>query len=108
MVSRFRALHPDLLLFPFARCFPGGRADQTRWDTEELPDYVSRVVLSGAPALMVNYIGDLGLEDSPCFGGAFAVSADGEVLAALPLGVEGMLIIDLERVTRKKGLRNER
>jgi predicted amidohydrolase len=102
MVSRFRALHPDLLLFPFARCFPGGRADQTRWDTEELPDYVSRVVLAGAPALMVNYIGDLGLEDSPCFGGAFAVSADGEVLAALPLGVEGMLIVDLGRLLRQE------
>ena len=97
LVARFRALRPDLLLFPFARCFPDGSADQARWDTEEMPEYTRQVVSAGAPALMTNYIGDPGLEECPSFGGAFAVSADGEVIASLPLGVEGALLVDLDR-----------
>jgi predicted amidohydrolase len=101
IVTRFRDTNPDLLLFPFARCFPGGAVDQTRWDKVELPKYISRLKLLGTPALMVNYIGHKSIEDSPCFGGAFAISADGEVLAALSLGVQGIKIVDLDKLLRK-------
>ena len=52
----------------------------------------------GAPALMTNYIGDQDIEECPSFGGAFAVSADGEVAASLPLGVEGALLVDLDKL----------
>ena len=89
IVSRFRALRPDWLLFPFAR------SDQARWDTEELPQYAQRVKLAQTPALMVNYIGDSSLPDDNSFGGAFFISAEGEVRARLPLGVEGSLIVEL-------------
>lgn len=85
LVARFRALRPDLLLFPFARCFLDGSADQARWDAEEMPEYARQVVSAGAPALMTNYIGDPDIEECPSFGGAFAVSADGEVVASLPI-----------------------
>lgn len=98
IVARFRALRPDLLLFPFARCFADGSADQARWDTEEMPEYARQVVSAGAPALMTNYIGDPDIEECPSFGGAFAVSVDGEVVASLPLGVEGALLVDLDRL----------
>ena len=90
--SRFRALRPDWLLLPFARCFPDGTADQVRWDTEELPQYAQRVKLAQTPALMVNYIGDSSLPDDNSFGGAFFISAEGEVRARLPLGVEDSLV----------------
>ena len=95
IVSRFRALRPDWLLLPFARCFPDGTADQVRWDTEELPQYAQRVKLARTPALMVNYIGDSSLSDDDSFGGAFFISAEGEVRARLPLGVEDSLIVEL-------------
>jgi predicted amidohydrolase len=95
IVSRFRALRPDWLLFPFARCFPDGAVDQVRWDAEELPQYAQRVKLAQTPALMVNYIGDSSLLDDNSFGGAFFISAEGEVRARLPLGVEGSLIVEL-------------
>mgnify|MGYP001394989757 FL=1 len=98
LVVRFRALRPDLLLFPFARCFPDGSADQARWDAEEMPEYARQVASVGAPALMTNYIGDPDIEECPSFGGAFAVSAGGEVVASLPLGVEGILLVDLDRL----------
>lgn len=51
---------------------------------------------------MVNYIGDPSVEECPCFGGAYAVSANGEVQAALPLGVEGILVVDLDRVLEEQ------
>lgn len=95
IVARFRSLRPDWLLFPFARCVADGTADQGRWDTEELPEYVARVKRVGAPALMVNYLADRSLGDGGSFGGAFVVSGQGEVVAHHPLGVEGVLIVDL-------------
>jgi hypothetical protein len=53
------------------------------------------VKLAQTPALMVNYIGDSSLLDDNSFGGAFFISAEGEVRARLPLGVEGSLIVEL-------------
>lgn len=96
IVARFRAQRPDLLLFPFARCFDDFSADQRRWDTEEMPEYAARVKLAGVPALMVNYLGDAtSLPEDHSFGGAFYVSAAGEVLTGHPLGAEGTLLVDL-------------
>jgi len=95
IVSRFRALRPDLLLLPFARCFPDYSTHQARWGSEELPEYAHRVLLAGVPALMVNYVGHPS-HGEYSFGGAFFVSADGEVRASLPLGVEGVLVVELQ------------
>jgi len=95
IVERFRALRPDWLLYPLARCFSDGAADQRRWEEEELPDYVQRVRRTGATALMVNYLAERDLQGG-AFGGAGVVRPDGEVLASLPLGEEGMLLVDLE------------
>ncbi|OGG43928.1 MAG: hypothetical protein A3F84_18900 [Candidatus Handelsmanbacteria bacterium RIFCSPLOWO2_12_FULL_64_10] len=101
IVSRFVDLRADWLLFPFARCFSDGTADQVRWDTEELPEYVERIRMVRTPALMVNYLADSSLQDDNSFGGAFLVSAQGEVVARYPLGVEGTLMVDLQEESDK-------
>jgi len=95
---RFRALEPDWLLYPLARCFSDGAVDQQRWKEEELPDYIERVQRSGATALMVNYLAGRDLMGGAC-GGAWVVRPNGQVVASLPLGEEGMLLVDLESPT---------
>jgi predicted amidohydrolase len=94
IVDRARALRPDLLLFPFARNFPGGVIDQERWDREEVPEYAGRAKLIGCTALMANYLGDTEADEAS-FGGAMVVSQDGEVTASLPLGRKDVLISDI-------------
>jgi len=109
IVARFRNLQPDWLLFPFARCFSDGSCDEDRWDREELSQYLNRVKLTGTPALMTNYLGDRSLSQDSSFGGAFFVSREGELLGRLPLGEEGMLIIDMkERRTIESPVLNRR
>lgn len=103
IMLRFRNLSVDWMLFPFERSFADGSADQTRWDREELPDYANRVALAQTPALMVNYLTDETLSDDGSFGGAFVISAQGDVLARHPLGVEGILFVDLEDVIGQPG-----
>lgn len=96
IVSRFQSLGADWLLFPFARCFSDGTANQSRWDTEELPEYAQRVRMTQTTAFMVNYLTDCSLPDDHSFGGAFVISSEGEVLASQPLGEEGILIVEIE------------
>jgi len=96
ILSRFKELKSDWLLFPFARSFTDGTSNQQRWETEELPLYRQRVKMAGAPALMVNYLADNNLPWDNSFGGAFFVSAHGEVMASHPLGREGILTFNLE------------
>ena len=101
IVSRFQDLRADWLLFPFARCFSDRTSNQSRWDTEELPQYAERIMMIQTPALMVNYLADSSLLDDDSFGGAFVISAEGKVLASHPLGTEGTLIIDLEEISNR-------
>ena len=105
IVSRFRHLAADWLLFPFARGSPHGQAHQARWDAEELPEYAQRVAMARTPALMVNYLVDASLPDDDSFGGAFLISAKGQVLARHPLGVEGMLLVDMTQLHQDDVLR---
>jgi len=97
IVNQFKALLPDWMLFPLARCFSDGSMDQHRWDTEELPDYLARVRMSETPTLMVNYLADAKLTDGNSFGGAFVVSASGKLIASYPLGKPGILFVDLDQ-----------
>jgi predicted amidohydrolase len=96
ILSRFRDLRADWLLFPFARCFSDGTVDQDCWDREELPEYLERVKMVRTPALMANYLADSSLKDDNGFGGAFFASAEGKLIASRPLGKEGMLIVEIE------------
>jgi predicted amidohydrolase len=100
IVERVRALRPDWLLFPFARCFSDGSCDQRRWEREEQPEYVHRVQLTGATALMVNHIAAPELLGG-AFGGAMVVANDGRVIDRLPLGTEGTLLIDLSEMSAR-------
>jgi predicted amidohydrolase len=93
VLAQVQAAAPDWLLFPFARCFSDESYDQERWDREELPEYLARVRSAGCTTLMVNYLS--GPEVGAYFGGAFAVSGRGEVIASLPLGRADTLLVDL-------------
>ncbi len=98
IVSRVRSLDLDWMLFPFARSFADGTADQARWDKDELPRYAERVGMTRTPAFMVNYLADDSLPDDHSFGGAFVISANGEVLASHPLGDDGILIVAMDAI----------
>lgn len=95
LVAEARALKPDLLLFPLARNFDDSSYDQRRWDEEEAPEYAKRAAMVNATTLMVNYLGDASWDSYGMFGGAMAVSSQGEILASWPLGRPGLLLVDL-------------
>lgn len=95
VVGRLREVRPDTLLFPFARNFDDGSFDQERWDREEEPEYLARAALVGCTVLMVNVLGDPSLGPWPSFGGAMAVSADGQIAARWPLGTPGILYAEV-------------
>ena len=94
VLGKARALQPDWVLFPFARCFDDGSNSQERWDRDERPDYVGRVRMLGVTTLMVNYLADREL-DGGSFGGAMVVAGNGEVVSSFPLGKVGTLLLDL-------------
>ncbi len=89
LVAQVRWHKPDLLLVPFARAVAGGGHSQTRWEKEELAEYLSRVQLAGVRTLLANYL------DAEYFGGAFHVAPNGRLVDSMPLGRGGMLTIDL-------------
>lgn len=95
IAARAKQLHPDYLLFPFARNFSNGSFDQQRWDEEEEAEYAARARKVGCTTLMANALNDPSLTDYPSFGGAMVVSADGKVLARRPLGEPGLLVADV-------------
>jgi predicted amidohydrolase len=99
IVVRARDLRPDWLLLPFARCFNDGSRSQRRWERRELPRYIARVRRAKCTTLLVNYYSGRGL--GSYFGGAMVVSGAGEVLAHLPLGRPGMLLVDLPEPLRE-------
>lgn len=94
ILRRMRDLRPDWLLLPFARGFDSDVRDREQWYREEQFAYVRRARLVGVTTLMVNYLADRTLPGN-CFGGAMVVSGGGIVLASLPLGEAGMLLVDL-------------
>ncbi len=94
LVERVRALNVDWLLFPFARCFDDGSYDQRRWDQEEKGEYTRYGAKTGAVCFMVNYLSERDL-DGGSFGGAMVVGPDGSVLAEMPLGKPGLLLVDV-------------
>lgn len=84
----------DLILFPFARCFDSKITNpQKEWDEVEFPEYRSQLMKIGALTLMSNYIAPQNMNGGG-FGGGFGVSKNGDLLAALPLFKEGLLIYD--------------
>jgi predicted amidohydrolase len=85
---------PDLLLSPFARCFPPDVTEpQKQWDTAEWPDYAAQIKTVGAFTLMANYIAPKELNGGG-FGGGYIVGRDGKLLKSLPLYEEGLIIYE--------------
>ena len=90
-----RAWRPDLLLVPLSRNFADGALDQARWDRMELPTYMERVRRVGCTAALVNELADRRTSDWPPFGGAWLADETGQLLAARPLGCEGLLVVEI-------------
>lgn len=95
IIARLCTLKPDLLLYPFARCLPGGVIDKSRWDAVELPEYRARVSLARVKTLMVNYLTDETLVGDGSLGGAWVIDGEGTVLASLNVGMQGILYADV-------------
>jgi len=95
IAARVKALHPDWVLFPFARCFDDGSLyDQARWDNEEQVVYAERVKRIGVTTLMTNYVAEKSLLGG-AFGGAFVIAGDGNIQASFPLGKQGLLTVTM-------------
>ena len=94
LTDQVRGLNVDWLPFPFARCFDDGAYDERRWDREERVEYARCTAKTGAVCLMVNYLADKEL-DGGSFGGAMIVGRDGSILAEMPLGEPGLLLVDV-------------
>jgi predicted amidohydrolase len=95
VVEMTKSIKPDYVLAPFARCFDDFSIDQERWDREEKYEYVKRVKNIGITSCMTNYFADKSLNGGS-FGGALVVSKDGFIIDELPLGKEGILVVDIE------------
>jgi len=89
LVQRVHDLHPDYLLFPFARTVEGSGTFQEIWDRDDLPGYKEQVKKIGATTFMAGYIYE------EFIGGAMAINKSGEIIDALPLRQEGMLLIEV-------------
>jgi N-carbamoylputrescine amidase len=94
ILDRACRLAPDLVLFPFARCFPNGVHDQRRWDEEELPCYAERIAALGGQALLVNHVAEPTLLGG-AFGGAWVIDQQGNVRCQRPLGQPGLLVTEI-------------
>jgi len=89
---RVRDVRPDMVLHPFARCFEDGSRDQVRWETNELPEYQSRVAEIGAPLFGASYLSaGVVADEAVTYGGAMVIDRNGQVLAAHPLDCAGIL-----------------
>lgn len=89
LVQRVHDLHPDYLLFPFARTVEGSGTVQEIWDRDDLPEYLEQVKKIGSTTFMAGYI------DEEFVGGALAINKNGEILDTLPLKQEGMLLVEV-------------
>jgi N-carbamoylputrescine amidase len=94
LVRRTRELRPDWLLY----LVTGSGVSEERWEREDKPDYAQRAKLTGATTLMTGYIADFQSKDREyerSLGGAMVISSDGTVLASLPPGKAGILLVNL-------------
>ncbi len=94
VVERVRAVRPDVILHPMARCFSDGSSSQDRWDGGEVSAYALRARAAGTLTLTVNYLADVGLGGGG-FGGAWVFGPTGAVVDQFPLGREGVLVAEL-------------
>lgn len=97
LCSKVRSLGVDYVLCPMSRNYGDNSYDQSRWDREDKAEYAARAKYLGSPVIMVNQLGGtVGSETGDCFGGAMAVSRDARIVAELPIGRPGMLLVDLQ------------
>lgn len=87
----------QLLIVPMSRSFDESPPNVEVWMTaEERGAYLERVKQVGRPTVIVNALDNMPSDGA--FGGAMAVSANGELLAESPHGTDEMLIYDFSLV----------
>lgn len=94
VVEQFANLRPDLLIYPFARCFSDDVDEQETWDRVEQATYQQQIKKIGSTTLMVNYVAEKELLGGG-FGGAFVINTQGDVISSFPLRKTGFLLYDL-------------
>jgi len=94
VLSMLDEMKPDVVLFPFARCFsPKYINSQRDWDRKGIQEYAGQAKRVGAALVMANIYA--GAELGGGFGGAAFVGKNGGVLASFPLCREGILYYEL-------------
>jgi predicted amidohydrolase len=91
LLRRVERMKPDLLLIPMERAFEDGSHDVKRWETVERPAYFNQLTRTKTAAALVNTLAPGG-----AFGGSMVLNREGVLIAELPIGSEGMLMVDLE------------
>lgn len=93
LLGQVRALGPDWLLLPYERGFGKPSYGQAHWNRYLAWRYARQARLAAVPLLMAGSVIAPECGDG-AFGGAMAVSAEGRILASLPLGQVGVLMVD--------------
>ena len=94
LLNRIRENDSELLIVPFARCFPESVSDpKVEWDLNEKYFYADQVKKSGKKSVLVNYIS--GIEPGDYFGGAMLVDSKGNILSEKTAFEKGILYVDI-------------
>ena len=65
VLSMLANISPDIVLFPFARCFPSKIEDiQKEWDKIEKYEYINQAKKTNATVIAANYIGSPEIKDT--------------------------------------------
>ena len=94
LVKRIRENDSELLIVPFARCFPESVYDhKAEWDSNEKYFYADQVRKSGKKSVLVNYLSEFGT--CAYFGSAMLVDSKGKILSEKTAFEKGILYVDI-------------
>ncbi|MBU4486787.1 MAG: carbon-nitrogen hydrolase family protein [Candidatus Delongbacteria bacterium] len=93
LVETVRNNDSNLVIVPFARCFPEEVDNLKVWSITEKYIYADQVKKIGKDTVLVNYISGYGPEDY--FGGVLFVGKNGKINAELPVFEKGILYVDI-------------
>jgi len=93
LVEAVRDNDSEIVIVPFARCFPDDIEPESEWNSKEKYFYTEQIKKIGKETVLVNYISGYGSGDY--FGGAMFVSKVGNINAEMPAFEKGIMYVDL-------------
>lgn len=93
LVGAVRINDSEIVIVPFARCFPDDIEPESEWNSKEKYFYTEQIKKIGKETVLVNYISGYGLGDY--FGGAMFVGKYGNIKAEMPAFEKGILYVDI-------------